>query len=187
METPLRSVPEPVDGQLDSLDESRSFERFFDAERTRLFGALAVMSGNRAEAEEVMQDAFLKVWERWDRVSAMESPEGFLYRTALNVYRKSLRRAATAVRRADDLPTGGRCARQSRDTRRGRSPEPNQRSAPRGTTRWYLPQPSRGNYSHRPQSLAGGRCSAIRPRHIDGANAPGSHPDCQMWTVTLVG
>jgi DNA-directed RNA polymerase specialized sigma24 family protein len=32
-----------------------------DAERTRLFGALAVMSGNRAEAEEIMQDAFLKV------------------------------------------------------------------------------------------------------------------------------
>ena len=58
METPLRSVPEPAEGQMDSLDESPSFERFFDAERTRLFGALAVMSGNRAEAEEVMQDAF---------------------------------------------------------------------------------------------------------------------------------
>jgi RNA polymerase sigma-70 factor (ECF subfamily) len=58
------------------------------------------MSGNRAEAEEVMQDAFLRVWERWDRVSAMESPDGFLYRTALNVYRKRLRRAAIAVRKA---------------------------------------------------------------------------------------
>jgi RNA polymerase sigma-70 factor (ECF subfamily) len=88
---------------MDSLDENSSFERFFDAERTRLFGALAVMSGNRAEAEEVMQDAFLKVWERWDRVSAMESPEGFLYRTALNVYRKRLRRAAIAVRKTTTL------------------------------------------------------------------------------------
>jgi RNA polymerase sigma factor (sigma-70 family) len=103
METPLRSVPEPVDGQMDPLDENPSFERFFDAERTRLFGALAVMSGNRAEAEEVMQDAFLRVWERWDRVSEMESPEGFLYRTALNVYRKRLRRAAIAVRKATAL------------------------------------------------------------------------------------
>ena len=88
---------------MDSLDENPSFERFFDAERTRLFGALAVMSGNQAEAEEVMQDAFLKVWERWDRVSAMESPEGFLYRTALNVYRKRLRRAAIAARKATTL------------------------------------------------------------------------------------
>lgn len=103
METPLRSVPEPVEGQVESRDENPSFERFFDAERTRLFGALAVMTGNRAEAEEVMQDAFLMVWERWDRVSGMESPEGFLYRTALNVFRKRLRRAAIAVRKATTL------------------------------------------------------------------------------------
>ena len=103
MATPLRSVPEPVEGQTDPLGEDPSFERFFDAERTSLFGALAVMTGNRAEAEEVMQDAFLRVWERWDRVSEMESPEGFLYRTALNVYRKRLRRAAIAVRKATTL------------------------------------------------------------------------------------
>ena len=61
------------------------------------------MSGNRAEAEEIMQDAFLKVWERWDRVSAMESPEGFLYRTAMNLYRNRIRRAAVAVRKATNL------------------------------------------------------------------------------------
>jgi hypothetical protein len=60
MATPLRSVPGPVEGQTDPLDEDPSFERFFDAERTRLFGALAVMSGNRAEAEEVMQGCLLE-------------------------------------------------------------------------------------------------------------------------------
>jgi RNA polymerase sigma factor (sigma-70 family) len=104
VETPLRSVPEPVEGGRDRPDDrDLSFERFFDSERTRLFGALAVMSCNRAEAEEVMQDAFLKVWERWDRVSNMDSPEGFLYRTALNVYRKRIRRAAVAVRRVTNL------------------------------------------------------------------------------------
>jgi RNA polymerase sigma-70 factor (ECF subfamily) len=101
MATPLRSVP--LGGQAQPAGVAASFEEFFDAERARLFGTLAVMSGNRAEAEEVMQDAFLKVWERWERVSAMESPEGFLYRTALNVYRKRLRRAAVAMRKATSL------------------------------------------------------------------------------------
>ena len=101
MATPLRSVPEQLGEGTDPL--GHSFERFFDAEHRRLFGALAVMSGNRAEAEEVMQDAFLKVWERWDRVSAMDSPQGFLYRTALNLYRKRLRRASVAGRRATNL------------------------------------------------------------------------------------
>jgi DNA-directed RNA polymerase specialized sigma24 family protein len=47
-----------------------SFESFFEAHHARLFGALAVMARNRADAEEIMQDAFLKVLERWDRVSA---------------------------------------------------------------------------------------------------------------------
>jgi RNA polymerase sigma-70 factor, ECF subfamily len=99
MVTPIRSMPGPLEGE-GALPIATSFEEFFDAERTRLFGALAVMSGNRGEAEEIMQDAFLKVWERWDRVSAMESPQGFLYRTALNTYRKRLRRAGVAVRKA---------------------------------------------------------------------------------------
>jgi RNA polymerase sigma-70 factor, ECF subfamily len=89
-----------------TLPVEASFEEFFEVERVRLFGVLALMSRNRAEAEEVMQDAFLKVWERWDRVSTMESPAGFLYRTALNLYRKRLRRAAVALRKATQLLPG---------------------------------------------------------------------------------
>ena len=46
-----------------------------------------------------MQDAFLKVWERWDRVGPMDSPEGYLFQTAMNLYRSRLRRMVVAVRR----------------------------------------------------------------------------------------
>jgi len=53
---------------------------------------------NRHEAEEIAQDAFLKVWERWDRVGAMDSPAGYLYRTAMNAFRKRYRRAALALK-----------------------------------------------------------------------------------------
>ena len=61
------------------------------------------MTGDRAEAEEILQDAFLRVWERWERVAAMEEPVGFLYRTAMNLFRKRVRRAAVAVRKAVHL------------------------------------------------------------------------------------
>jgi RNA polymerase sigma-70 factor, ECF subfamily len=88
----IRSAQRPV-----------SFEEFFDAEGSRLFGALVLMGGNRAEAEEIVQDAFLKVWERWERVSRMESPAGFLYRTSLNLYRSRFRRAAVAIKKATHL------------------------------------------------------------------------------------
>ena len=57
------------------------------------------MTGNRQEAEDVMQDAFLRLYERWDRVEKLEDPTGYLYRTAFNVFRRRSRRAAMAVRR----------------------------------------------------------------------------------------
>jgi RNA polymerase sigma-70 factor (ECF subfamily) len=77
-----------------------TFERFFELERGRLFGAVVLLTRDRHEAEELMQDAFLRVLERWDRVAAMEDPTGYLYRTAMNLFRSRRRRAAVAVRRA---------------------------------------------------------------------------------------
>ncbi len=77
-----------------------TFETFFEAEHARLVRALYLVTGNVQEAEEIMQDAFLAVWERWDRVGTMEYPTGYLYRTAMNRHRSRVRRAARAARRA---------------------------------------------------------------------------------------
>jgi RNA polymerase sigma-70 factor (ECF subfamily) len=79
------------------------FEAFFEAERDGLFGALVLISGDRHEAEEIAQDAFLVLWERWDRVSVMANATGYLYRTAMNLFRKRRRRAALALRRVVGL------------------------------------------------------------------------------------
>jgi RNA polymerase sigma factor (sigma-70 family) len=85
------SVPAP-------LSEARRFEDFFEEESRTLYRRLCLVTGNRQEAEEVMQDAFISVFERWDRVSAMENPTGYLYRTAFREVHKRSRRAARAVR-----------------------------------------------------------------------------------------
>src|SRR5205823_12755608 len=83
------------------LEGSRSgFESFFQAEHGRLVRALYLVAGNAHEADELSQEAFLKVWERWDRVRAMDDPTGYLYRTAMNAFRSRVRRALTAARRA---------------------------------------------------------------------------------------
>jgi RNA polymerase sigma-70 factor (ECF subfamily) len=74
------------------------FESFFETERRRLFRALYLMSGSIHEAEELTQDAFLKLWERWDRVSAMTDPDGYLYRTAMNLFRSRARRVLRAAK-----------------------------------------------------------------------------------------
>ena len=110
MATPFRSVPTAGSEGMHVAEGSRSFEEFFDETHQRLFGGLCLITGNRHEAEEIMQDAYLKVWERWERVGVMDDPPGFLFRTALNLFRGRYRRAAMALRRtvalasrADDL------------------------------------------------------------------------------------
>jgi RNA polymerase sigma-70 factor, ECF subfamily len=81
------------------VEPGASFEAFFDTERQRLFGTLCLVTGDRGEAEELMQEAFVRVWERWDQVQAHPDPSGYLYRTAFNVYRDRSRRALRALRR----------------------------------------------------------------------------------------
>jgi RNA polymerase sigma-70 factor (ECF subfamily) len=75
-----------------------AFELFFERERRRLFRALYVMTGSAHEAEELAQDAFCKIWERWDRVAEMDDPVGYLYRAAMNLGRSRYRRIIRAAR-----------------------------------------------------------------------------------------
>jgi RNA polymerase sigma-70 factor (ECF subfamily) len=75
------------------------FGEFFAAERDRLFSALCLVTHDRGEAEDLTQEAFVRVLEHWDRVAAMDNPAGYLYRTAMNTFRKRYRRALLAARR----------------------------------------------------------------------------------------
>ena len=74
------------------------FEEFFGAEHARLFGAMCFVTGDRHEAEEIMQDAFLRMWERWDDVP-FDDPSAYLFRTAMNVFRNRYRRSMLGLRK----------------------------------------------------------------------------------------
>ena len=103
MDEPLRLVAESPREEGTVVAELISFETFFETEARTLFRRLCAVTGNSAEAEEIMQDAFLALWERWDRVGVLQDPTGYLYRAAMNVFRKRSRRAALALRRALSL------------------------------------------------------------------------------------
>src|ERR671934_1207614 len=78
-----------------------NFEEFFSAEHDRLYRALCLVTRNRHEAEEIMQDAFLALWSRWERVSLdVRDPVAYLYRSAMNAFRRRHRRAVLAARKA---------------------------------------------------------------------------------------
>jgi RNA polymerase sigma factor (sigma-70 family) len=91
---PLSVVPDPEA----SPGVAPSFDEFFAAESQTLYRRMRLVTRSHHEAEEVVQDAFLSLYERWDRVSGLPDPVGYLYRTAFNAWKKRSRRAARAIR-----------------------------------------------------------------------------------------
>ena len=98
MDEPIRVVAgsEPAA----AAAEAASFESFVLENQARLFGSLCLMTGSRHEAEEIAQEALVRVLGRWDHVRGLDDPAGYLFVTAVNVYRKRLRRAGVALRRS---------------------------------------------------------------------------------------
>lgn len=103
MEASLRSVPAEPAEEADVGETAPSFEEFYEATFGRLFTALCLVTANRHEAEEIAQDAFVRVFERWDRVGTLEDPTGYLFRVSMNLFRSRYRRASLGVRRALSL------------------------------------------------------------------------------------
>jgi len=85
--------------ELSVAASAESFEDFFRAEQVRLHKVLFAITGHRAEAEDIAQEAFLRVWEHWDRVSQIPDPVGYLHRTAINVFRDRSRRLVLSMKR----------------------------------------------------------------------------------------
>lgn len=78
------------------------FSEFFEREHLRLGRAIYLLTGDRAEAEELVQDALARAYERWERVSRMSEPAGYVYRIASNLHKRRMRwrrRLATDNRR----------------------------------------------------------------------------------------
>ena len=77
----------------------RDFATFFADEHRGLLKLLYFVTGSRADADELMQDAFLKLWERWDKLDRIADPRAYLFRVALNGFRMRTRAARRAARR----------------------------------------------------------------------------------------
>jgi RNA polymerase sigma factor (sigma-70 family) len=82
-----------------------SFEELLLDVHDRLYRALYFITGSSTDAEELMQDAFLKLWERWDRLDTIDDPVAYLFRSALNGFRMRMRRTRVAARRL--VPVAG--------------------------------------------------------------------------------
>ena len=68
--------------------------------------SLYLLTADLPEAEDLSQEAMARAYERWERVKLMDSPRGYVYRTAVNINRKRLRHLAVRRRRLTALARG---------------------------------------------------------------------------------
>jgi RNA polymerase sigma factor (sigma-70 family) len=75
-------------------DTDESFDAFYRGEYGRVCASLKLMGASGAVAEELTQDAFVKAFRYWRRVSAMDRPGAWLQTVAVNLLRKRQIRSA---------------------------------------------------------------------------------------------
>jgi RNA polymerase sigma-70 factor (ECF subfamily) len=64
----------------------------------RLVGILAVAAGDRDEAEELVQEAFVRLLPRWPKISRYDDPEAWVRKVAFRLLANRLRRRRLARR-----------------------------------------------------------------------------------------
>ena len=83
------------------------FDAWYGELRPPMLAALAAWCGDAGVADEALDEAFVRAYERWDRVRTSPSPAGWVWRTATNVVRRHHRRRSLEERILRDGPTAG--------------------------------------------------------------------------------
>ena len=93
------------------MTDGRWFEQFYSASYSRLVIIALGFTRNLGEAEEVVQEAFLRAYARQSRLAAVHNPEAWVCTVAMNVARRRHRRRVMAdrllLRRARDRSDSG--------------------------------------------------------------------------------
>ncbi|HEY2443617.1 MAG TPA: SigE family RNA polymerase sigma factor [Streptosporangiaceae bacterium] len=78
------------------MRDSQTFDEFYAGTVHRVIGQLHAMTGDRAGAEDVVQEAYARAWQRWDRLSGYGEPEAWVrtvaYRISVSSWRKTVNR-----------------------------------------------------------------------------------------------
>lgn len=75
------------------------FEQWARAHAPRLLRVAALLTGRRAQAEDLVQDTLLIAYGRWDSIGAMERPWAYVVRTLTNRHLAGIRSAGRETRR----------------------------------------------------------------------------------------
>jgi len=90
------------------LPPQETFPAFYRREFPKMVAIAAAVSGSRAVAEDLAQEAMLRAHRQWDRVSIYERPGAWVRRVTINLSLSASKRASAEMRRllrVADRPT----------------------------------------------------------------------------------
>jgi RNA polymerase sigma-70 factor, ECF subfamily len=112
----------PLSGR--RLVDQDDFEQFYNASYQRLLWELfAVTGGDLPEAEDALQEAYVRASLRWKQIRTYQAPDAWVRRVALNLAssaaRNTRRRAAALLRLAPPSVSGPELSAESVDPAAG--------------------------------------------------------------------
>jgi RNA polymerase sigma-70 factor (ECF subfamily) len=105
----LRGNPHPVGCVLGSHEEGALLDdgdirEFLRTTYPQIVGAVAVATGDRAAAEDAVQEAVLRAWQRSERGEQIDRLDAWVATVALNLSRSRFRRLGAERRARSKLP-----------------------------------------------------------------------------------
>ena len=83
--------------------DEEAFIKIFHSYNAKLFPSILQLTKSRSEAEEVMQNLFLKLWTNRSSLYQIDNPGGWLYRVASNLALTELRTKAASKKHSKVL------------------------------------------------------------------------------------
>ena len=80
------------------MRDTREFDSFYLGSVARLTSQVYAMAGGAADAEDIVQEAYARAWQRWDKVSRYDNPEAWVRTVAFRLTVGAWRRAVSGLR-----------------------------------------------------------------------------------------
>jgi RNA polymerase sigma-70 factor (sigma-E family) len=79
------------------MEFGEQFARFVRLNSSGLFATAFLLTGDSHAAEELLQEVFVRMYPKWDKVAAAESPLAYVRRSMVNQFISDHRKATTAA------------------------------------------------------------------------------------------
>lgn len=80
------------------MNDDHQLRELYATSYQRLVGVVGAIAGNQHEAEEAVQDAFVRLMAKWPAVSRYDDPEAWVRKVALGYVSNRRRKATNGIR-----------------------------------------------------------------------------------------